>query len=108
MKSPKMLPWLAKKAGIPFPRAEELWLEAVSHATLNCAVGDSPEFWKAAIDHLTDGIAAESLARRIAPFAPLAGLPAQLWLHGLALQKNLAAIAANAMRRRCLRLNGCQ
>ena len=101
MKNPKMLPWLAKKAGIPFARAEELWREAQRLATRNCAVVESPEYWKTATDHLRDLIAAESCT---VPFAPLARLPVQLWLHGLAFQESLLAIATNSMRLRC----GCQ
>ena len=105
-KSPKTLPWLAKKAGVPLPRAEELWVEAVRYATQEAEIVESPDYWKAAVDHLLEGIAAESLQRRAAPFGlgPLIRLPARLWLQGLDAQQAMVAVAANSARfwrRRC-------
>lgn len=95
-KSPKILPWLAKKAGVPLPRAEELWVEAVRHATQQADIVESPEYWKSAVDHLVESIAAESLQRRAAPFGlgPLVRLPARLWLQGLDAQQALVTAAA--------------
>lgn len=105
MKNLKMLPWLAKKAGIPFTRAEELWREAQDLAARKCPAGESAEYWKTATRHLTESIAAESSALRTTPcaFAPLLRLPAQFWLQGLALQVSLMTIAANSTRLR----HGC-
>ena len=99
-KSPKILPWLAKKAGIPPSRAEELWIEAVRYATQEAEIVESPEHWQAAIDHWLESIAAESLQRRAAPFGlgPLVRLPARLWLQGLDAQQALVAAASNAAR----------
>lgn len=99
-KNPKILPWLAKKAGIPPSRAEELWVEAVRYATQEADIVESPEYWKAAVDHLIESIAAESLERRAAPFGlgPLVRLPARLWLQGLDAQQALVTVAANSAR----------
>lgn len=63
-KTPMILPWLAKKAGVPDERAEALWIDALRDATRDCALVESPEYWKAAVDHLLASIAAESLLRR--------------------------------------------
>lgn len=99
-KYPKMLPWLAKNAGIPIARAEALWIEALRDATRECAVVESPQYWKAAVDHLLSGIAAESLDRRAAPFGmgSLIRLPARQWLHGLTTAEALFAIGMKTAR----------
>jgi hypothetical protein len=102
-KSPKSLPWLAKKAGIPLARAEALWIEAVRYATQQAEIVESPEYWKAAVDHLLESIADEAQQRRAAPFGlgPLVRLPARLWLHGLDAQQALmTATAARFWRQR--------
>jgi len=97
--TPKILPWLAKKAGIPFERATELWTEARSHAGAAHDI-DSPDYWKRAVDRLQENLAAESRRRQSAPFGlgPLVRLPASQWLQGLALQEKLVTIAANSAR----------
>lgn len=99
-KSPKLLPWVAKKAGVPLPRAEELWIEAVRYATQQADIVESPEYWKAAVDRLLELIDAESLRRGAAPFGlgPLVRLPARLWLHSLDAQQALVTVAANSAR----------
>ena len=58
----KMLPWLAHKAGISEERAEELWVEAVRHATDQTGTVGSSEHSKAAIDRLQELIEAEQAA----------------------------------------------
>ena len=34
---PKVLPWLAKKAGVPFPEAREIWRDVASEADARSA-----------------------------------------------------------------------
>ena len=91
---PKILPWLAKEAGIPSDRAEALWVAALRDARRDRALAESPEYWKSAVDHLLERIAAESMVRRAAPFGwgSLMRLPASLWLHGLTTSEALFAI----------------
>ena len=91
---PKILPWLARKASIPVARAEKLWLKALRHAAASASLIESPEYWRLAMDHLLEDIAAESLARRAAPFGwgSLIRLPARQWLHGLATAEALCAV----------------
>lgn len=106
-KYPKILPWAAKRAGLPLKRAEVLWGDALRHATRKSAVVESPEYWKLAVERLIDLIAAESRKLRAMPFGfgPLVRLPAQCWLHGLAAQQALMHIAVNSaqswQRRTC-------
>lgn len=58
--TPKMLPWLARKAGIPLHRAEVLWQAAQSHAALYAGKKDASAYWQAVVDRLLELMAAES------------------------------------------------
>lgn len=49
MKPPKILPWIARQAGVPEARAEELWAEAIRHATERTAWVGTSDYWKAAL-----------------------------------------------------------
>lgn len=97
---PKILPGLARKAGITNDRAEAMWIEALRDATRECAVIESSEYWKAAVDNFLKRIAAESLARRNAPFGwgSLIRLPARQWLYGVTTAEALFAIGLRAAR----------
>lgn len=59
MKSPKILPWLARKAGISDARTEALWHKAVRHATLTTEWVNSPEYWRVAMEKLEELVEAE-------------------------------------------------
>jgi len=48
MKNPMILPWIAHKAGISEARAEELWREALFHATDATGWVGTSEYWEAA------------------------------------------------------------
>lgn len=65
---PKILPWLAKKAGITERRAEVLWHAAQRHAVLRTGESDTPAYWKATMDRLLELIAAETLREDVASF----------------------------------------
>ena len=52
MKTPKLLPWYARKAGVPIERAEALWHKAVREATADIDVVGDSEFWGSAVDRL--------------------------------------------------------
>ncbi len=64
---PKMLPWLAKKAGITEHRAEILWRAAERHAALIAPPGSS-DYCQAAMNRLVELIAAEALREDEASF----------------------------------------
>lgn len=66
--TPKILPWLARKAGISDRRAEALWRAAMRHADARCQEGPSPAYWRIAMDRLTELIAAEALREDAASF----------------------------------------
>lgn len=56
---PKILPWVAGKAGVRGDKAEVLWMAALRDASEKCAAPESSEYWKMAVSHLL-----ASLARR--------------------------------------------
>lgn len=66
--SPKILPWLARKAGISRQRAEVLWHAALRHAAHACGETETPAYWAAAMDRLLELVAAESLREDAASF----------------------------------------
>jgi hypothetical protein len=65
---PKILPWLAQKAGISLRRAEILWQAAQRHATHATGESETPAYWQAAMDRLLELVAAESLREDAASF----------------------------------------
>lgn len=48
MNGPMILPWIAHKAGISEARAEQLWREALCHATEQTGWVGTSEYWEAA------------------------------------------------------------
>ncbi len=52
MNGPMILPWIAHKAGISEARAEELWREALCHATEQTGWVGTSEYWEAAAARL--------------------------------------------------------
>lgn len=45
MKAPKLLPWHARKAGVPVERAEALWRKALREATVETGWVGTSEYW---------------------------------------------------------------
>ncbi len=54
MKSPKILPWYARKAGVSVERAEALWHKAVREATADTGWVGTSEFWGSALDRFLE------------------------------------------------------
>ena len=50
MKTPKLLPWYARKAGVSIERAESLWRKAVREATERTGWVGNAEYWGEAMD----------------------------------------------------------
>ena len=78
---PKILPWLAKKAGISGHRAEILWHASQRYAALHTGETATPAYWKTSMDRLLELIAAETLREDAASFGLRywARLNASLW-----------------------------
>ncbi len=66
--SPKLLPWLANKAGISLQRGEDLWLDAQRHAALVTGATETPAYWEAAMDRLFELVTAECLQADVNSF----------------------------------------
>jgi hypothetical protein len=81
---PMILPWLARKAGIPIEVAENYWREASKDAARRHGVGSSSHC-KDAIDRVLEMINTEALARSSMTFgcSLWLRLPVRLWLYGI-------------------------
>jgi hypothetical protein len=90
--APKILPWLAHKAGISDRRAETLWAAAQRHAAVHVQQLGTSAYWQAAMDRLLELIAAECQREDAASFGWRPWLRAQsrYWEAPIALWDELA------------------
>jgi hypothetical protein len=100
---PKILPWLAHKAGISERRAEMLWQAALKHADhVAGQAGQAPSsaYWQMAMDRLRELIAAESQREDAASFGwrPWSRNLAQVWLARLEVLDEIALAPVRAWR----------
>lgn len=98
-KTPKILPWLARKAGISEARAEQLWHEAERWAASQADPG-SAAYFKLAVDRLLQLAAAESLRADAASFGwrPWARAQARAWAVSMQAMHEAAALSARGWR----------
>lgn len=98
-KTPKILPWLAKKAGISESRAATLWHDAERWAGRRAAVGSSLYF-KLAVDRLLELALAESLRADAASFGwrPWARAQARFWAVSMQVAQQGSALTARGWR----------
>lgn len=98
-KTPKLLPWLAKKAGITEARSIALWREAERWAERRAAPGSS-DYFKLAVDRLLELVAAESLRADAASFGwrPWARAQARLWALSMQVAQEGAALTVRGWR----------
>jgi len=96
-KSPKLLPWLAKKAGITEHRATVLWHDASRWAETRAKAGSSA-YYKLAVDRLLELVAAESLREDAMSFGwrPWARAQARLWAAAMHVAHQGSALAARS------------
>jgi hypothetical protein len=84
MNAPKLLPWYARKCGVPLDRAEALWRKAVRNATAETGWVGTSDDWGAAMNTFMALLKAEQAtlcAPRVMPH-----LRSQNWLWSLPLQ----------------------
>lgn len=101
MKTPKLLPWYARKAGISIERAEALWRKAVREATAETGWVGNSEFWGATMSHFLGLLEKERntfCAPHVVPFVRSQNRIGRLSL--LALEDWLVAMRTAAERRR--------
>lgn len=71
MKTPKLLPWFARKAGISEERAGALWHKAVRQATVDTGWVGNAEYWGEAMSNFLRLLEEEQMsfcAPRVTPF----------------------------------------
>lgn len=97
---PKILPWLAKKAGITEHRAEILWRAAQRYAGAHTGETATPAYWQTAMDRLLELIAAETLREDAASFGlrQWARVNARFWQAPVALLDALTLDSARGWR----------
>ena len=98
-KTPKLLPWLAKKAGISDHRATALWRDSERWAVHRAAPGSSA-YYKLAVDRLLELVAAESLRADAASFGwrPWARAQVRLWAVSMHAAQQGSALMARGWR----------
>ncbi|MCF8149994.1 MAG: hypothetical protein K9J80_04570 [Sulfuritalea sp.] len=98
-KTPKLLPWLAKKAGVSERRAAVLWHEAERWAARRAAIGSS-DYFKLAVDRLLELMAGESLRADAASFGwrPWARAQARFWAASMQVAHQASALSARGWR----------
>lgn len=96
MRTPKLLPWYAHKAGVPLERAEFLWRKAVRNATADTGWVGNSEYWGATIDEFRRLLEAEQATLCTPLGSPILRSQIRVWrLPLLALEDMIHAVAAN-------------
>jgi len=98
-RTPKILPWLAKKAGISERRAGTLWFDAERWAQRRAARGSSA-YYRLAVDRLLELVAAESLREDAASFGwrPWARAQARFWAASMHVAQEGSVVTARGWR----------
>jgi hypothetical protein len=97
MKSPKILPWIAKKAGISDALALKLWRRAVSEAEYLTGKAEGSEFWGLAVERFLSIVEDEAGALSPSQLAPAPQLT-WLWRHQTRMSLLSVMAAQNAYR----------
>lgn len=98
-RTPMLLPWLAKKAGITERRATSLWRDAERWAKHRAAPGSS-DYYKLAVDRLLELVAAESLREDAASFGwrPWARAQSRFWALSMQVADHGSALSTRGWR----------
>lgn len=97
MKAPKILPWIARKAGITDELALKLWRRAISEAEYLTGQAEGSEYWSLAIERFL-AIVEDEAGK--APGYGLAPAPqtSWMWRHQTRMSKLSLLAAQNAYR----------
>ena len=79
MKAPKLLPWYARKAGVPIDRANALWRKAVRTATAETGWVGNAEYWGATVDIFLELLDAEKNTLCTPSVEPLLRSQHRMW-----------------------------
>lgn len=105
MKTPKLLPWYARKAGVSTERAEALWRKAVREATADTGWVGNAEYWGAAMSNFLRLLDAEQVSLCAPRLLSLVRSQNRMWrLPLLAMEDIFAALHVGSQRNtRCHR-----
>lgn len=74
MHAPKLLPWIARKAGITEREALVIWEDALARAALQAGAPSGAGFHRLALEHFVALAHAHAAARPAKPAAPAPGV----------------------------------
>lgn len=95
MKSPKLLPWLARRAGLSDARIEQIWQEAAEYAANATGELETHRYWKAAHERLIDLVNAETMLQSPRGNAPWVMFQTHISINALVLTGLVAKMSAN-------------
>jgi hypothetical protein len=99
MKTPKLLPWYARKAGVSIDRATELWREAVRDATDKTGWVGNTEYWGEAMHGFIDLLEREQTHLYAPDMCSMVRTQNRLWSLPLtAMESALSAASAHWQR----------
>lgn len=97
--TPKILPWLARKARVGEARAVELWEDAIRYATAKTGWVGTSEYWRVAVERLVQLLDAESNQPAKPALSPIVRLQTRMWLLPLIAWHGASVIAAKTWSR---------
>lgn len=100
MKTPKLLPWYAHKAGVSIERAEILWRKAVREATEETGWVGNAEYWGAAMGHFACLLENERSTLCTPQVVPFVRSQSRMWRLPLLAMEDLFAAFQESWQRR--------
>ena len=99
MKTPKILPWLARRYGVSDARAGKLWMESLRHAAGKTGTEGTSEYWKTALERWVELLQAEADQSCHPPLAWMARAHARFWMLPLIAWQGTALVGVAAWTR---------
>ncbi len=81
MNNPKILPWIARKAGITETMATKLWQRAVEEAKTACGCTEGSEFHRHSIERFLDLVEARAGGTVRQPYSNSTAQVSWIWRH---------------------------
>ncbi len=99
IKTPKLLPWYARKAGVPIERATALWHKAVREATAETGWVGNAEYWGEAMSRFVRLLEEDEVSFCEPRVTHLVRRQNRLWSLPLAaMEAMVSAVAASQQR----------
>ena len=99
MKTPKILPWLARKHGVSEARATKLWADALRYATDKTGWVGNSDYWKVAMDRLLELLETEGARSCQPPLTSLVRIQTRLGILPLIAWHGTLLVASAAWTR---------